>query len=457
VTLVLDWNGIRPLNGSRAGGFEELCTQLARAESPRNSCFERKGTPDAGVECYAVLIDGSEWGWQAKYIDSLGQQQWSQIDDSVRTALDKHPRLVRYYVCAPIDRPDARLPRQQSAMQRWVGHVEKWTRWATDRGMTVQFIWWGSNELLERLSQPHHIGRLRFWFDVRGFDDAWFSARLDEALKAAGPRYTPEIHIDLPIAAELDAFGRTERFSDRVKAHARDIRNKLREVGYSVPKSPPSSLEAAISTISEKVNAVIVALCAVVVQATGELPFKGIASLVAEAEGCISGVNDSLSELQLELEEGYSKAGDTRAPTPFDALNYQLHSLIWQLQSTRKALQHADHVAGSTLMLLNGPAGTGKTHLLCDAAKERVVAGRPTVLLMGQRFISLEPPWIQVVQQLDLPGLSAEEFVGALESAAQAAGYRALILIEAINEGSGRSSGRVIWHLFLHILRGLLG
>lgn len=69
VNMVLDWNAIRPLNGSRADGFEELCTQLARAGKPADAHFERKGTPDAGVECYAVLRDRTEWAWQSKYFD----------------------------------------------------------------------------------------------------------------------------------------------------------------------------------------------------------------------------------------------------------------------------------------------------------------------------------------------------------------------------------------------------
>lgn len=63
----------------------------------------RKGSPDAGVECYATFRDGREWGWQAKYFDILGNSQWAQLDKSVRTALEKHPQLVRYYVCVPID------------------------------------------------------------------------------------------------------------------------------------------------------------------------------------------------------------------------------------------------------------------------------------------------------------------------------------------------------------------
>jgi hypothetical protein len=213
-TVKLDWKAVRPLNGSRAHGFEELCTQLARAERPADSRFERKGTPDAGVECYAVLADGSEWGWQAKYFDGLGDSQWSQLDDSVKTALAKHPRLVRYFICVPLDRPDARIGGRRSAKECWDEHVQRWADWASARSMTVEFVYWGSHELLERLAHPQHVGRVRFWFDVHGFDGAWFTARLEEALKTAGPRYTPEIHVDLPIAAELDAFGRTEQFFD---------------------------------------------------------------------------------------------------------------------------------------------------------------------------------------------------------------------------------------------------
>ena len=140
----------------------------------------------------------SEWGWQSKYFDVLGDSQWSQIDDSIKTALKKHPKLVRYFVCVPVDRADARIEGRRSAKQRWDNHLAKWRGWASDRGMTVEFIYWGSHELLEQLARPEHIGRVGFWFDVRRFDAAWFRARLNEAVLSAGPRYSPEVHVDLP-------------------------------------------------------------------------------------------------------------------------------------------------------------------------------------------------------------------------------------------------------------------
>ena len=73
--MALDWKAIHPLNGSQGDAFEELCAQLARAETPTGAKFNRKGSPDAGVECFCVMPDRSEWGWQAKYFDTFGSSQ----------------------------------------------------------------------------------------------------------------------------------------------------------------------------------------------------------------------------------------------------------------------------------------------------------------------------------------------------------------------------------------------
>ena len=369
--------------------------------------------------------------------------EWSQIDKSIKTALEKHPKLVRYFVCAPLDRADARVERRKSAKERWNDHAAKWSGWASDRGMTVEFVYWGSHELLERLARPVHIGRLRFWFDVRGFDAAWFTARLDEAVDTAGPRYTPEVHVDLPIAWEFEAFGRTDRFFDREKARARRIRAKLRAVEYSEGAAEPT-VDAELAAVSSKVQTVLTAISAVDVQATDPLPFRAISEHIHTAERAAEELSRLLGERERQL-EAKAEASDTKTrrssyrSNPFRDRRIRLLHLISELEVTRESFVHAHEIAAGHLMILRGAAGTGKTHLLCDLARQRISAGRPTVLLMGQRFVSNEAPWSQALQQLDLSNLSAEEFVGALEAAAQAAGSRALLMVDAINEGTGRS------------------
>jgi hypothetical protein len=440
--LGVDWDVIRPLEGSQQKGFEELCAQLARLEILAGLPLTRVGTPDGGVECYVILNDGSELGWQAKYVNAIEDKQWSQIDKSIKTALEKHPRLIKYYICIPWDRPDARIDNRKSAQERWDEHVVKWTGWASERGMTVEFIYWGSSELIDRISRQEFISKYRFWFDARAFDTPWFTARLEEAVRAAGARYTPEIHVDLPIAAEFEAFGRTRHFFDTLKSHAREIR-KVWNFFLSESKSIESSTEALCSALSSQVPAILSELGTIKDQPIGELPFRRISDRINSTKI----IADELANLLFEKEQEFNakskqtpegvKSG-SQETNPFSSPRYRLVLLSSALTYALEDLDHGDLVAGNNLMILTGVAGTGKTHLLCDVARQRILRNQPTILLMGQRFISHDAPWTQASQQLDLPGMSAEDFTGALEAAAQVAGCRALVLVDAINEGAGK-------------------
>ena len=438
----LHWTAIRSLNGSQAAGFEELCAQLARAEIPAGAKFERKGAPDAGVECFSVLSDGSEWGWQAKYFTALGDSQFKQLGDSVRTALSKHPSLTRYFVCVPLDRPDARIAGKKSAMERWTEHVSKWEGWARESDRIVDFVWWGSSELLERLARAEHIGRVFFWFGEPGFDESWFNARLNEALHSAGPRYTPPVHVDLPVAKDLELFGRTALSIEAVKAQAVPIRKALHMLDAPVPGRDDPSRNVPAGDLLRAVNTVLQGFSELSPDPVGELPLRTISERIREAESTASTYHETLSQHVQEYDAQQPDDGGNSRRDPQNPFNERIHR-IYRLQNALRAAgaatNHAAEFANTRLLVLTGEAGTGKTHLLCDSAQRRVGTGAPTVLLMGQRFLSAEEPWTQALQQLDLRGITAEQFVGALEAAAQAANCRALLIIDALNEGQGRA------------------
>ena len=443
MTVNVDWRSIRPLNGGRDKGFEELCSQLARAEVTGHGRFIRKGNPDAGVECYAINDNGSECAWQAKYFFTLGNNQWSQIDRSVCTVLGKHPRLTLYVICLPMDLPDARVPGQESALEKWDARVEKWAGWASERGMTVEFTYWGSSELLERLIKPEYIGRLRFWFDTTGFDDGWFRRRLKEARETAGPRYTPEVHVDLPIGERFEAFGRTTRFFHYTISAIRGLADAWGQVCSFGPsrlgKEGEQEIEAGIRAVSDDpivcagkvsikkwIDEIVAAGSEIEVQSSGKLPFGDVAERVAAVESVVDEVVQHLSTRQTEHRV-------------ISQYRYQFETFARKLRKVREKLVEAQHWGGAAVMIVRGQAGTGKTHLLCDVAHHRIGQGWPTVLLLGQSFTSDGAPWPQVAELLDARGISAEEFVGALEWAAQAAGVRALVMIDALNEGKGLS------------------
>lgn len=445
--LTLSWDAIQPLDGTRDKGFEELCAQLARYEIPSGVQFIRKGTPDGGVECFAIFDDDTEWGWQAKYFTrSMDTSQWRQVDDSVKTALEKHPRLTRYYVCVAHDRPDARITGQTSALGKWELHVTKWQKQAKMLGMDVEFIWWGSSELMDRLTQPQHVGRLRFWFGQHRLDHAWFARQCKRAIQAAGPRYTPELHVELPIALRFEEVGRTPFMFDSVKSKANSIRETYQAVQHYIDSLPALTTWNVLVQNMKRVfehfddlthdpstACVLSPLIGTLVQST-----QDVQSLISDYRTAVEHINP------LEEEENSNQKRDR------EHLLHSINRLMWDLQNTTEELERVQAGADSALTILVGDAGQGKTHLFCDVAKARLAHEQPTVLLMGQTLTSDADPWTQIREQLGLSDLSLPDFVGMLEAAAQAYGQRAILFIDAINEGHGRT----IWpdHLasFLH-------
>ena len=169
-------------------------------------------------------------------------------------------------------------------------------------------------------------------------------------------------------------------------------------------------------------------------------PFADIAEKIKTAESLADEVIKNLDRLSQGY-ESENQDGQNRSvylDNPYRRWLHRIYSLQSELCNVRTRLSEAHRIANSHLMVLKGEAGTGKTHLLCDVARTRIESGAPTLLLMGQRFLSLEDPWTQTLQHLDMGDATAEVFVGSLESAAQAANCRALVMVDALNEGRGR-------------------
>lgn len=148
----LEFDRIRPLQGRRDKGFEELCCQLAGLDpAPPGSVFYRTGEgADGGVEGYRTHTDGSETGWQAKYVFEMGDGQIRQLERSLARVLATHPALTVFVVCLPFDLRDGRRPSIITEQQRY-------ERWRRDRessaradGRTLEIRLWNRHALVDR-------------------------------------------------------------------------------------------------------------------------------------------------------------------------------------------------------------------------------------------------------------------------------------------------------------------
>lgn len=422
------WLKLRSWNGSQQDAFEELCCQLAHTENvPERRMFRRKGTPDAGLECYWIRADGSEWGWQAKFfIDGLTGERLKQCDSSVRRALEGHPGLTKLHFCIPHDLADPRNPERDSAEARWQSQKRKWEKWAATAGRHLDIVLWGSHELTSRLSLNEHKGREWFWFNAPAMDFGWFRKNIAAVASQAeaSDRYTSDFNVEVPVAEKFEALSRTRRFSERMNGHSCRLSEALADLRHyekTFEIELVAQFTAALASLLTEMNG----LCADI---SGTLELSGVRGAISTARTALEAVNMNVRRSRRETEKMatvrdelfFFRVGD------FDALLEEIDEFC-DSTDTRLAILPC--------MLLAGGPGKGKTQLLCTVAERRGRAGLPTILVLGEHFESGDP-WRTIT---GVQGLSADRdtFLGALNAAGESAGCRALILIDAINEGPG--------------------
>ena len=282
----------------------------------------------------------------------------------------------------------------------------------------------------------------------------WMWQKFEEVKANAGARYTPEIHVDLPEAWVFEGLGRTDIFFDRINALYGQVyrrAKKLQKLNHLEQRFPKviQSIESLNQTLSE----LITLLQKIDRDSFTHIQFTDIASLAKKVEELVYKIYLSTKEGEFFSinEDESSQVGKKRYSSKeiMGSFQHDISQILDIIRDVSKlATQESAEAANKKVLLLMGDAGTGKTHLFCDVAKCRLEKEFPTIILLGQHFINGNP-WTQIIQQLQLPFRSCDDLLNALDAIAQSCGKRALIMIDALNEGDSKD-------LWQHNLSGIL-
>ncbi|ELY27710.1 hypothetical protein C499_09072 [Halogeometricum borinquense DSM 11551] len=296
--------------------------------------------------------------------------------------------------------------------------------------MDVEFVFWGQSRLLELLSKEKHKGRLYFWFNTNQLTGSKLRSELEETISNASERYTPELHVDIKASDIFEPLGRTPAFvgdvKDRLDALSEEASSLFTQRSIEVLKQAD---EESFHELHDAIEQIPV-LLQDIEQVDTDIPIQELVDTLEQAEQAISSLEPELRTLKEQAEEEQDSVGTTEKHTlnRFRQVQSEVYSFQRYVQS--KDLQ----VAQDPALKLLGEAGMGKTHLLCNVAKDRIEEGYPTVLLLGENFYNRNI-WTQIIERFGLT-CGTEEFLGALDSLGESRGVRSLIMIDALNESS---------------------
>lgn len=425
------FSDIRPLNGKQSEGFEELCFQLLPwlVGEPLASAYRFDGRGgDGGVEAVAKTTSGMDVGLQCKYFTGLSDAQWRQIDKSVRTVIEKHPELVRYLVCVPLNRT-------KGDIRKWNAYLSEWRKLAPH--MTVE--WVGLSELLGHLLTSDASHLRTYWFSCPEFSIDWVAAQTHTAIRQLHDRYTPRLHRLTSAEEQLEFL--TASSSARVK-HRQQCselvaawRKVLRTLPYEVHKVNPS---VDLTELQAKCETMVSAM------RDGNLAAQGDALVVALG---------ALGEHAEKLVESLFP-GDRPYPGPYWEFrsNSELEGALTQTVEIARVVSDFVNSQRESFWVLVGDAGTGKSHLLADIANKQLVEGRACLLMVGERFAANTALAEQIPALLSWDG-SMADLLACLSTHADIAGHPAILMVDAINE----SPARGLWRRELMQLAAQIG
>ena len=413
--LNLDFNQIRPLRGSANEGFEEFVCQLARKEEiPYAKSFVRNGKPDGGVECYRILEDGSEVAWQAKYFcKAFGDSQYQQIDGSVKEAIKTHPNLRRYVIAVPTDQSDAHVEGRMSMKERIDGYVERWSK--INPHVTFEF-WWAS-DMIERLQKPSNQGMYRFWFGGQEFTDDDLIRFNADSIKDLGKRYIPQLNVDVAVAEYFEVLSRGKSLSRFLAEELKQTENICKKIEKEEHCHEILDMVEGVRKASKQIKETNVA-------GIDRIDLEEFLTVLVSLAETVQEIANKISDKERPTEKEKRKSRDI-----FDFGIEALHVY-------NNLHQDIMRLINDPILILGGEAGVGKSHLLADVVLRRKKAGQFSLLFLGQKFITDEDPFTQMIKMLHFSG-SPDELLEMLEVKAEVTGHRIVIFIDAINEGHG--------------------
>jgi len=264
-----------------------------------------------------------------------------------------------------------------------------------------------------------------------------------EQVAKAGARYTPGIDQSAPnlpihgLLSALDALGCAANFRnalEEVIAPLRKLKGAEARVAGELHKAMSFKLTKYVNLLESIREA----------KPTGpEINLKKAQVRTAELLSVLMTIRDRASQHASSLRPDDPYERNAEYDTAYSVAR-SVRELSERYERVDTALQSAAMLARySRALFVGGPWGTGKTHLLCDYTLARDGEDKPTLLALAHHIPPHMNPLDGLAQVTEF-AKTGRELLKKLSALGKQYGNRALLIIDAINEGDRESWKRYI-------------
>lgn len=244
-------------------------------------------------------------------------------------------------------------------------------------------------------------------------DKEWQERHFCKIKGKAGKRYTPEIHVDLPITKVFDSITRNKKFYASIRKRCGELNRELSSI---LPPKESENIQRKYDSFKAETTQLLSLLKKIKEYDTNQIPWDKINERTEQSLRSFNQLKEA------ERSENLSSS---------NVLNDKIQEKLRYFEELSLSIE-AD-LSNSPFLLLTGKAGEGKTHLLCDLLKSRFRESSPAILTFGQDFLSTDFPCLQIRRQLGLEP-NKRQFLKLLNEAGEQSNCRAIIAIDALNE-----------------------
>ncbi|MBP9036552.1 MAG: hypothetical protein KBG38_01995 [Candidatus Cloacimonas sp.] len=277
----------------------------------------------------------------------------------------------------------------------------------------------------------------------RVLDSDFYKNRYKKIINLAGPRYSPETNIDLPLSDIFHSLCRTKEFYNEIRKMTGLI---LKGMKYDKNDWDDENINKWNKFLTKTLCELYERVSDIKDYSSEIINWSDITRLTEHADSQLLNLIDNYKRRKQEIKDTRPESnGISYKPSPSEKIGDTIHGLR-DLQATILDIDYLFKKSKAWLsnhpyLLIKGDAGIGKTHLLCDLYRvrtENVDPPLPTFLSFGEQYRNVSDFWGTFLHSQGLSPFfkNKTEFLKYLDCLATENCCRSLIMIDALNESS---------------------